>query len=870
MTSKGITVKIGRLVVDSLVRVPLLAGPSRAVQSALRRRRCRRRAAAVGQQPSTVPPAWLPSDPDLLHVIAISHEATRSGAPQALLRLVRHARGQPGCTARVVLLAGGSLEGEFREAAPTIALQPTVMAYDDLAASLVRSGCRCVVVCNTIATADVAHACRAQGIPVVSWIHEKPTVIEQFFGGKGAIRGMADCSAAVVLPTESQRRELLDRYDLDADKTHAVAYGVDPPRPAEQRSRSREEIRRELGIPEGVKIVLGVGRAELRKGADIFVQVAARILRDRQRRGDGPQALPYFIWVGSEDESCCRWAHHDARQFHFHFADHVRFLGERQDAYRFMEAADVFLMPSREDPCPLVAFEAAANGLPVVHFSGPVGTSEVLLAAESAVVPYLDVDAMVGRVDELLDRGAHETGGERIDRRLPWSACVERMLKLVQAADAPRRRRRAPATVRSGARVLVISYGPPPVPGVTAVEGGGLRCWGLACGLTAADAGLAVTLAIPDWHSTPLPPVQDGVRLVHWSRDAVATLVADYDVVIVSYCLGDDSRRIAEAIRPHQMLVLDAYVPIHVEMCARRSSDRARELVDFERERLNWEAVLRRGNLFLCASEPQRLYYLGVLSTIGRINPLTYDDDPVRIVPYGIHVEEPQPRRRPCSELVGRTDAWKLLWFGGVYPWFDIEGLLEAVRLLDRVHPTRLVVVGSRNPFVRNADFDRCHERFLELARRPEIAPLVHLVDWVQFHDRADWYLDADMTILANQPGLENAVAWRTRVVDYLWARVPVATNGGDPIGEELIAAGAGVRIDPADPRHTAEAIAAVLRSPEARVAMRSRCSELRERYRWPTVVEPLVEAIAAHRAAAAEAAGAPPRSEMIPLAKAG
>ena len=35
----------------------------------------------------------------------------------------------------------------------------------------------------------------------------------------------------------------------------------------------------------------------------------------------------------------------------------------------------------------------------------------------------------------------------------------------------------------------------------------------------------------------------------------------DYDVVIVSYCFGDDSVRIAEAIRPHQMLVLDAYVP---------------------------------------------------------------------------------------------------------------------------------------------------------------------------------------------------------------------------------------------------------------------------------------------------------------------
>lgn len=845
--------KFGRQVADSLAGVPMLAAPVRSLQIALRSRRSRRKTPVGGGRQAGVPPAWLPSDPDLLHVIVVSHEATRSGAPQALLRLVRHVRSQPGCTARVVLLAGGGLEEEFRAAAPTAAIPVSVGDYDALAGQLARSGTRCVVVCNTIATADMALACRARGIPVVSWIHEKPTVIEQFFGGRSTIRAMADASAAVVLPTEALRRELVDRYQLDAGKTHAVNYGVDPPRSADDRRRSREDVRRDLGIPQAGKIILGVGRAELRKGVDIFVQVAARILRDRQRRGIAAEALPHFVWVGAEDESCCRWTHHDVQQFHFHLADHIHFLGEKPDTRPYLEAADVFLMPSREDPCPLVAFEAAANGLPVVHFSGPIGSGEVLLAAESAVVPYLDVDGLVDRVDGLLNRAVAERTGDSIDQRLPWSACAGRMLELVQGAAKSLRG----GAVPRGSRVLVISYGPPPVPGVAAVEGGGLRCWGLARGLVTADPSLAVTLAIPDWHDVPLPPAQEGVRLMRWSRDSIAGIVADYDVVVASYCLGDDSLRIAEAVRPHQMLVLDAYVPIHVEMCARRSANREREFADFERERRNWETVLRRGDLFLCASEQQRLYYLGVLATIGRINPLTYDDDPVRIVPYGVHPEEPQPRRRPCTELAGRPDAWKLLWFGGVYPWFDIQGLLEAVKLLDAIHPTRLVVVGARNPFVRNDDFDRCHERFLQLVGQPDVAPLVHQVDWVQFHDRGDWYLDADMTLLANQPGIENAVAWRTRVVDYLWARVPVATNGGDPIGEELIAAGAAVRIDAADPRSTAAAIAGVLQDPAAQAAMRQRCGALREKYLWPTVVGPLVAAIAGRargRTAAAQA----------------
>ena len=39
-------------------------------------------------------------------------------------------------------------------------------------------------------------------------------------------------------------------------------------------------------------------------------------------------------------------------------------------------------------------------------------------------------------------------------------------------------------------KVLVVSYGPPPVPGINAVEGGGLRCWGLSRGLKLADPSL--------------------------------------------------------------------------------------------------------------------------------------------------------------------------------------------------------------------------------------------------------------------------------------------------------------------------------------------------------------------------------------------
>ena len=47
-------------------------------------------------------------------------------------------------------------------------------------------------------------------------------------------------------------------------------------------------------------------------------------------------------------------------------------------------------------------------------------------------------------------------------------------------------------------RLLILSMGPFPTPEHTQVEGGGLRCWGLACGLRQNLPDLAITLSFLD------------------------------------------------------------------------------------------------------------------------------------------------------------------------------------------------------------------------------------------------------------------------------------------------------------------------------------------------------------------------------------
>lgn len=395
-------------------------------------------------------------------------------------------------------------------------------------------------------------------------------------------------------------------------------------------------------------------------------------------------------------------------------------------------------------------------------------------------------------------------------------------------------------------KCIIFSQGPVPTPENTKVEGGGLRCWGLAQGIVAnASDEVDVTVVYNDaYRQDVFTNKYQGIRIATWNMTTVPDVLKDYDTVIVSYCMGGLSQAVVNALRVDQQLILDCYVPIYVEASARESADVESEYRSFMGEVPVWASVLTRGDVFLCASEAQKAYYEGVLSAVGRINPATYGEDQILIVPYGVYKEVPEVTARPVTERLG-NDVRKILWFGGIYPWFDLRELVKAVQKLNKEVPSRLMIVGARNPFNSHPDFVAKADELENFVKSDvELAELVAFQDWVSFDERANWYLDSDVVIVLNREGPENKLAWRTRLVDFMWADLPIATNGGDPLGEEMIATGAAIRLTSLRSDDIAHDLLSIFDSSESMATLHEGLKSLRKKYYWDEVTRGLARAI--------------------------
>lgn len=341
-------------------------------------------------------------------ILFVSHDASRTGAPRALLHFLRWFKENCDRPFSILLGAGGDLTAEFEALADTWSLDRSrwcpggrraqllgAMGLDGRArrnheADVQRFAARrspALVYANSISSAP-AIGMLAPRVPVLTHVHELE--FEFHAHASPALSQLLKEAQKFIACSNAVKENLLGKYAVPAARVETVYESI--PVHQVRAERSREQVLRELRIPDNALLLVGSGLGQWRKGTDLFMQLARLLSKHR--------STAYFAWIGGSARDVLE-IEHDVRSAGL--TENVRVTGAVPKSADYFAAADVFVLTSREDPYPLVCLEAAALAKPIVCFAGAGGMPEFVEEDGGFVVPYLNLTEMADRVITLLD-----------------------------------------------------------------------------------------------------------------------------------------------------------------------------------------------------------------------------------------------------------------------------------------------------------------------------------------------------------------------------------------------------------------------------------------------------------------------------------
>lgn len=171
-----------------------------------------------------------------------------------------------------------------------------------------------------------------------------------------------------VIAISQNNFKRIQKFPFCRHKVHLVHNGIAPAHALEQ-----TEARNALEIPSGITVIGTLGELTWNKNYPVLIRAAGILKREGKEFlvciiGDGEEAA--FLQTLAEEVGV---------------AEHIRFLGFVPDARKYMQAFDLFVLPSLKEGLPYVLLEAGAAKLPVVGSRIP-GIEEVITHKETGLL----------------------------------------------------------------------------------------------------------------------------------------------------------------------------------------------------------------------------------------------------------------------------------------------------------------------------------------------------------------------------------------------------------------------------------------------------------------------------------------------------
>jgi GT2 family glycosyltransferase len=360
-----------------------------------------------------------------------------------------------------------------------------------------------------------------------------------------------------------------------------------------------------------------------------------------------------------------------------------------------------------------------------------------------------------------------------------------------------------------------------------------------------------VTLAVPNGCDLDLG--EYNISLIDYTYTKSKLLIQSFaknDIILVqgmilelvpslkTYCNG-------------RIIIVDLYDPYTIENLEVHKQKGLQRRETIHNSDLN--ALLNQikfGDYFICANEKQKDFWIGMLSALNKVNPKEFDlscklEKLIGLVPFGITVEDPvKTREGAMHEKVSnlQENDKVFIWGGGVWNWFDPLTLIKAIYNISKErNDIKLLFLGVKHP---NPDVPEMEMTTNAIKLAEELGIKDKLVffnmDWVDYNDRQNFLLESYAGVSCHFDNLETRFSFRTRILDYLWAELPIISSEGDYFAEEIEKFGLGLVVKYEDEISIQKAFIKVADDKMFYEETKRNIREYREKYKWNVVTEPL------------------------------
>ena len=343
-------------------------------------------------------------DPDKRNVLVVSHQASRTGAP--ILALNIGERLATRYNIYFMCLTGGDLIDDFCAVAEKV-IDANLHSMDSanyvkLISRLADEAKFEFAIVNSVESHAVLQPLHENNVPTVALLHE----FASYTGKKSAFPEAMRWADETVFSTRLTRDNAFDNNLMDFTPTlHVIPQGKcrvpasvtsEASRTAE-RALLRETLAPELGQRKRFQ-VLGAGTVEIRKGVDLFIETATRVLN-----APGSEHI-HFAWFGNGYAPDRDYAYSVYLRDQLQRAgieNRVTLLPATSEIEFVYEMSDVLLLSSRLDPLPNVGIDALCCGMPVLCFSETTGIADLLASAgleRECVAAYIDTSEIADKL----------------------------------------------------------------------------------------------------------------------------------------------------------------------------------------------------------------------------------------------------------------------------------------------------------------------------------------------------------------------------------------------------------------------------------------------------------------------------------------